>query len=108
MGRHDNYDLRGGWLGVKTHYLSIYYYQGRQVKLLTTRWVATIIMTFAAVDWALKPIIYLSTTTRGVGGQKCFSLKMSGTLLRGSGGCPPGNVFNLEINSVLSGAPKRL
>ena len=48
------------------------------------------------------------SVSKGVSGQKCFSLKMSGTLLWGSGSCPPGNVFNLEINLVQSGAKKRL
>ena len=50
--------------------------------------------------------IFCKSNCRVVSGQKWFSLNMSGTLLQGSGGCPPGNVFNLKINLVQSGAQK--
>ena len=50
----------------------------------------------------------LVCSPRGVRRQKCFSLKISGTLLPGSGGCPPGNVYNLKINLVQSWAKKTL
>ena len=44
----------------------------------------------------------LITTCRGVSGQKCFFLKMCGSLLRGSGGCPPGNVFRNQFGEIWS------
>ena len=41
-------------------------------------------------------------------GVACTSFLIAHAALRGSGGCPPGNVSNIEINLVQSGAPKRL
>ena len=51
-----------------------------------------------------------TSSFRGVKWPSLFSLKMSGTLvwaMGGTGGWPPENGFNLEINLVQSGAPQK-
>ena len=55
--------------------------------------------------WVARPDIYNRHGWLGVKKSTIY-LSMSGTLLWGSGGCPPGNIFNLEINLVQSGAKK--